>query len=79
MKKVLLIFVAIVFTAGMLVAQEEEVKDKNKPNILFEKTVHDFGTIPYGGDGTCEFVFKNTGKDPLVLSNVKSSCGCTVP
>jgi hypothetical protein len=32
-----------------------------------------------GGDGTCEFIFKNTGKDPLVLKNVRSSCGCTIP
>jgi hypothetical protein len=47
--------------------------------IAFETTEHDFGTIPLGGDGTCEFVFKNTGKEPLLLTNVRSSCGCTVP
>jgi hypothetical protein len=47
--------------------------------IQFESTEHDFGTIPYKGDGTFEFVFKNTGKEPLVLKNVRSSCGCTVP
>lgn len=49
------------------------------PDIKFEKMVHDYGTIQKGSDGSCEFVFKNTGKEPLVLSNVKSSCGCTVP
>jgi hypothetical protein len=47
--------------------------------IEFETTAHDFGTIPQGGDGSFEFVFKNTGKEPLVLKNVRSSCGCTVP
>ncbi|GAB4277876.1 MAG: hypothetical protein Kow0068_01210 [Marinilabiliales bacterium] len=46
---------------------------------MFEKTTYDYGTIPLKSDGTCEFVFKNTGKSPLILSNVKSSCGCTVP
>ncbi|MCX6275492.1 MAG: DUF1573 domain-containing protein, partial [Bacteroidetes bacterium] len=30
-------------------------------------------------DGGCEFKFKNTGKEPLVISNAKGSCGCTVP
>ena len=47
--------------------------------IEFETTQHDFGTIPQGGKGTFEFVFKNTGKGPLILKNVRSSCGCTVP
>ena len=47
--------------------------------IEFETTNHDFGTIPQGGNGIFEFVFKNTGKEPLVLKNVRSSCGCTVP
>jgi len=52
---------------------------KSSAAISFETTKHDFGTIAEGGDGTFEFVFKNTGKDPLVLNNVRSSCGCTVP
>jgi len=47
--------------------------------IEFETTEHDFGTILQGGNGTFEFVFKNTGKEPLILNNVRSSCGCTVP
>ncbi len=47
--------------------------------IEFETVQHDFGTIPQGGNGTFEFVFKNTGKVPLILKNVRSSCGCTVP
>jgi hypothetical protein len=40
---------------------------------------HDYGTITQGADGNCEFLFTNTGAQPLTLSNVKSSCGCTVP
>jgi len=46
--------------------------------ITFEKTIHDYGTIKQGGNGQCEFTFTNTGTNPLVLSNVRSSCGCTV-
>ncbi len=47
--------------------------------INFATTVHDYGTIDQGSDGSFEFKFTNQGKSPLVLSNVRSSCGCTVP
>jgi hypothetical protein len=49
------------------------------PSIEFQVTEHNFGTIPQGGDGSFEFVFTNTGTEPLVLTNVRSSCGCTIP
>ncbi len=58
---------------------QQKVDDPNAPKIEFESLVHDYGTIMKGADGTCEFKFKNTGKEPLILSNVRSSCGCTVP
>ena len=41
--------------------------NKNAPTINFEKTTHDYGTVVKGGDGVCEFKFKNTGKNPLVI------------
>ena len=47
--------------------------------IQFDSMVHDYGTIVKGSDGSCEFVFKNAGKTPLILNNVQASCGCTVP
>jgi hypothetical protein len=47
--------------------------------IKFEKEVHDYGTISQGADGGTEFVFTNTGKEPLVITNATGSCGCTVP
>lgn len=49
------------------------------PNIKFEKETHDYGTIKNGGDGTCEFKFENTGKEPFLITNARGSCGCTVP
>jgi hypothetical protein len=52
---------------------------EGQPKIEFKNTEHDFGTIEQNGDGTTEFVFTNTGDAPLILSNVRSSCGCTVP
>ena len=51
----------------------------NAPEITFESEMHDYGTIKQGADGGCEFKFKNTGKEPLIISSAKGSCGCTVP
>jgi len=62
--------------------QEEKIERKKNPDapeIFFEETEHNFGTLSYKGDGECSFTFKNTGKEPLILTNVRSSCGCTVP
>lgn len=48
-------------------------------SITFAETEHDYGTMNVGADGTYEFVFTNNGTEPLILNNVRSSCGCTVP
>ena len=51
-----------------------------QPVITFEKTDHDFGKINEAdGKVTTIFTFKNEGMEPLVLSNVRASCGCTTP
>ena len=51
-----------------------------QPVIVFDKQRHDFGTIEEAnGKVTYDFVFVNTGNEPLVISNVCTSCGCTAP
>ncbi len=45
----------------------------------FEKETHDFGTIQEGDPAVHEFSFTNTGDQPIVISRVKASCGCTTP
>lgn len=50
-----------------------------QPEFLFEAESHDFGTVPEGTQATYEFKFTNTGKEPLIISNVQASCGCTTP
>lgn len=66
------------FSVGAF-AQSEKTETTNGPAITFDKMVHDYGDVKKGGDGTCTFTFTNTGTEPLILSNVRSSCGCTVP
>ncbi|MCW3102960.1 MAG: hypothetical protein JWO09_1400 [Bacteroidetes bacterium] len=51
----------------------------NAPVMTFQSRVYDYGTVPYQGNGICEFKFSNTGKEPLIISNVQGSCGCIVP
>ena len=59
--------------------KDNDENSEEKPEMIFNETDHNFGTIEYQGDGTYEFVFKNTGKVPLIIKRVDSSCGCTVP
>ena len=47
--------------------------------ITFNEDTVDYGTIAKGSDGVRVFEFTNTGDAPLIISDVKSSCGCTVP
>ncbi len=49
------------------------------PEIIFESETVDYGTIDKGADGVREFKFTNSGKSPLIISNARGSCGCTVP
>ncbi|MBE0646164.1 MAG: DUF1573 domain-containing protein [Bacteroidales bacterium] len=49
------------------------------PVVTFEETEHDFGRIIEGETVSFNFTFTNTGKRDLVIADVSTSCGCTVP
>lgn len=48
-------------------------------SIKFEQDTYDWGKVMDGDKVTHVFKFKNTGNEPLIISNAKGSCGCTVP
>ncbi len=52
---------------------------KAVPVMTFDKAEHDFGTIEQGAAQETAFKFTNTGNAPLIITDAKSSCGCTVP
>jgi hypothetical protein len=72
MKKLFTLLFISVFSLGIY-AQDNVAK------IEFESETIDYGIIEKGSDGVRVFKFKNTGSIPLIVSAVKSSCGCTVP
>jgi len=47
--------------------------------LKFEQETYDWGKVMDGDKVTHVFKLKNTGKEPLIISNAKASCGCTVP
>ncbi|MFV8837948.1 DUF1573 domain-containing protein [Salinimicrobium soli] len=71
MKK--LVAIAIFLFAGIAVQAQEVAK------IEFKSEVIDYGEIEKGSDGVRIFEFTNTGNIPLVITDVTSSCGCTIP
>jgi len=82
MKKLLLLTGMMLFSISTLFAQAKPATAgsvTDGPDIEFVSETHDFGKLPLNSLAECEFKFKNTGNAPLVLSNVRASCGCTVP
>ena len=77
MKKIFILSILFISALAMNVNAQAEVQSGAK--IEFTKEVHDYGKIKYNGDPYCNFEFKNTGDQPLIISNSKGSCGCTVP
>lgn len=81
MKKVLFILMVALISGTSLFAQTATSAQENPdaPIIFLEETLFDYGTIEQNGDGNHNFIYKNIGKEPLIFSKVRSSCGCTIP
>jgi hypothetical protein len=59
--------------------REATVKKLPKTNIYLLEQKFDFGKVKEGGKVKHAFKFKNTGQNPLMISDAFASCGCTVP
>ncbi len=74
MKKTLLILAFFALNATLLAQTGPKIEFQAKDNTI------DYGTITKQNDnGIRTFYFKNTGDAPLLISNVQSTCGCTIP
>jgi hypothetical protein len=74
MKKIALLFSFFVLALATQVQAQESA-----PVITFKENSKDFGDITQGQQVAHTFVLTNTGKQPLIISNVAATCGCTVP
>lgn len=60
-------------------AQSRDASIKGAPEVTFDKTVFDYGTVNEGAIIETTFKVKNTGESDLIIMNAKASCGCTAP
>ena len=73
MKRISIVFLLSFVMSGFLFAQ-------SKPEVKFNKNVHDYGSVKEEVEvALSEFEFTNTGKTPVVIQRVITSCGCTTP
>ena len=81
MKKLLFVITLFISAIGVNAQSVEPAKnfDANKPVFKFDKEVIDYGKIKKDSDGNRVFTFTNVGDTPLIITNAKGSCGCTVP
>ena len=73
MKKLILLFSFVVGFALTSLAQSKPAEFK------FDKETYNFGKIPSNKPATIDFNFTNIGDTPLIITNVETTCGCTVP
>ena len=80
----LIIFLSLIlFACGNRRVQENGVKKENKPlekkepgKIVFDKEIHNFGTLKDGEIVSFSFIFRNKGGSSFKISKVEKSCGC---
>jgi hypothetical protein len=76
MKRFFVLIAAITLSATLFAQTAEKVSG---PVIAWEKSTHDFGDMVQGDKVEQTFKFTNTGNEPLVITNVEVTCGCTLP
>ena len=82
MKKYAFLAVLVLFVSAAF-AQEAKpqapVIKADGPVLSLDKTTHDFGDIFQGDVVETTFKFTNTGNQPLMITNIQPTCGCTTP
>jgi len=69
----------VLFIGSFSFCQTGDAKNQKQAEMTFKSLAHDFGKLKAGSDCSFTFVFKNTGKADILITNVSTSCGCTTP
>lgn len=82
MKNIAVIIIALMVALATM-SFDQPNQTPRGPAIQFENLTHEFGNIPWSQPrsevGICDFRFTNTGDEPLIITGVRASCGCTAP
>ena len=82
MKRVLITLLCLAISGIAANAQEKQQTKGSAPHagkLTFKEETHDYGKVPEGPIAECAFEFKNTGDQPISITEAHGSCGCTVP
>lgn len=85
MKKIFVTLVCLGLCSTAVFAQDQKKKEATAAaptktaTVQFLKETHDFGEVPEGPEAEYEFEFMNNGKEPVIITGARASCGCTVP
>ena len=79
MKKIILVLAFLLANVAVQAQQKKENQSTGGPVLAFAEDRYEFGDIKQGDKVEHTFDFENTGNEPLIISNVLTTCGCTVP
>ncbi len=79
MKYLLTCLTVFAIIGSTAMAQDKAEAAEEGPSFKFEKTTHKFGEIPEGPKAKHNFTFTNNGTKPIIINDVRASCGCTTP
>lgn len=75
--KTIFVFILSMMIGVQFITAQDQAQVAAVKTITWNETTHDFGKVNLSEPANFEFTFKNTGTTPVVISNVRSSCGCT--
>ena len=78
MRNLHVLFLLFLSLSACNLQSNKDTEDKESV-LTFDFTEYNYGEIAWGSDGYCEFQFENTGETAAIITDVHSSCGCTVP
>ncbi|MDN5204972.1 DUF1573 domain-containing protein [Fulvivirgaceae bacterium BMA10] len=79
MRKLILCAVMTLVAVGAWAQDEKNTETVSGPKIVFAENKYDFKDITQGDKVSHTFQFENVGNEPLIISDVLTTCGCTVP
>src|SRR5689334_15529116 len=70
--------IAVVYPSAAIEPSVSPITNDDLPVFAWAETTYDFGKIKHNAPVTHEFRFVNKGAEPLIITSVQASCGCTV-